>query len=389
MHLNKRSTAEGREVLKKNICIIGPLPPPINGNSKAIDTIIKSEQCNDIFNINIVNLAGSTVGMSGKFTLKKLKTLIRALKDLKNIQQRNIINTYYITIAQSTLGCLRDVALLHQIYKRKNNAKVVLHLHGGGFGDFYHNANPILKRLIKNYYSKANTLIVLSESLRSMFSGIFDDNNIRIVENCVDNDYVLPDSVLKNKWDNIQNRKCIQLVYLSNMIKSKGYFDVLQSAKILLQKKLHCKFTFAGTFVNKEQKDEFLKYIKDNGLDSCVEYLGVVSGEDKKNLLMKGDLFILPTYYPHEGQPISIIEAMASGMAIITTPHGGIPDVIKEGENGYFVQAQDIQNISDKIAELVKQPEKIIEIGRNNREKVMEKYLEAQYIKNMIDAFND
>jgi glycosyltransferase involved in cell wall biosynthesis len=80
---------------------------------------------------------------------------------------------------------------------------------------------------------------------------------------------------------------------------------------------------------------------------------------------------------------------MASGMAIITTPHGGIPDVIKEGENGYFVQAQDIQNISDKIAELVKQPEKIIEIGRNNREKVMEKYLEAQYIKNMIDAFND
>ncbi|HBW35499.1 glycosyltransferase family 4 protein [Desulfosporosinus sp. BICA1-9] len=364
------------------------MPPPINGNTKALDTILRSEQCNEILNIRTVNLSGSRVGMSGKFTFQKVKMVIGALKNLKLIQQRDVIDTYYLTIAQSTFGGLRDIALLHQIYKKRDNAKIVLHLHGGGFLNFYKKSSPLIKRLLKKYYSKADIMIVLSQSLRSMFNGIIDDNRIRVVENCVDNDFILLDNIIENKLESIMSKNSLKIVYLSNMIKTKGYLDVLYSAKILFERKIKCKVVFAGDFVNQYQEEEFFEYVKDNNLYAYVEHLGVISGENKKRLLMDGDIFILPTYYPQEGQPISVLEAMSAGMAIITTRHGGIPDVIAEEMNGVFVKAQDIHNISDSIIELVNHPERIVEMGRNNRKAVMENHLEVHYINKLIKILN-
>lgn len=374
--------------MKKSICVIGPLPPPMNGLTKALDTILRSNQFNSALNINMVNLSSSQVGMSGQFSFQKVRALIRALINLKDIQKREKkINTYYLTIAQSTFGCLRDVTLLNQIYNNKENARVVLHLHGGGFQRFYKNANPILRDLIKRYYSKADTLIVLSHNLKSMFDGVVNKEKIQVVENCVDNAFLISDSDIEKKL-RITKSKSLRIVYLSNMIKTKGYLDVLCAAKILNEMKIDCEFIFAGKFVNYEQKNEFYKFIIDNRLDDYVKYLGVVGGEDKKGLLMNGDIFILPTYYPPEGQPISILEAMASGMAIITTKHGGIPDIISEGVNGFFVREQDPKTISEKVIEMVHNPQIVIDMGKNNRRVIMEKHLEKHYINNMIQVLN-
>ncbi|MFB4167261.1 glycosyltransferase family 4 protein [Virgibacillus sp. JSM 102003] len=372
--------------MKKNVCIIGPLPPPINGNTKALDTILKSDKCNEVFNVYPVNLSGSQVGMSGKFKLQKVKTLKNALRVLKHIQKKNRISTYYLTIAQSTFGSFRDVVLLRQILKKADNAQIVLHLHGGGFSNFYKKSNVIIKTLIKKYYSKADSFIVLSDSLKSMFDEIVDKGKISVIENCVDNQFILSDSIIDNKLSNLKSKNSIQIVYLSNMIKSKGYLDLLYSTRILAEKKVNCKVTFAGNFVTQEHKEQFFNYIKENNLQNYIEYLGVVNGDDKKSLLLEGDIFILPTFYPQEGQPISILEAMSVGMAIITTRHGGIPDVINEEKNGVFIEAQDIQDIAESIIRLVNEPELIKKMGDNNRQKVMGKYLETHYINNIIKA---
>ncbi|RYI28776.1 glycosyltransferase family 1 protein [Bacillus infantis] len=375
--------------MKKNVCMIGPLPPPMNGNSKALDTILKSEKCNQFFDFKKVNLAGSQTGMSGKFTYQKFKTLFKALDELKSIQKNNKVNTYYVTTAQSTAGSLRDIALLHCINKNHDDAKVILHLHGGGFQKFYRQANPLLRKVLKNYYSKADNLIVLSESLKSMFNGIAAENKIKVIENCVDDEFILEDNQVEKKLLSLKTKPTIEVVYLSNMIKTKGYYDVLLSARELFKKGVNCKFAFAGNFVNKEQKEEFLQYIQLNNLESYVEYLGVVEGEDKKRLLMRGDIFILPTYYPPEGQPISILEAMGAGMSIITTRHGGIPDVVSEEENGVFVEARNIQNISETIFNLVNDRESMLKMGKNNREKILTNFLEINYISNMIKILDN
>ncbi len=76
-----------------------------------------------------------------------------------------------------------------------------------------------------------------------------------------------------------------------------------------------------------------------------VSYIGVVSGERKTKALWDANVFVLPTYYPMEGQPISLLEGLATGNIIITTKHAGIPDIIDE-THGFFVPTQSPESIA-------------------------------------------
>ena len=83
------------------------------------------------------------------------------------------------------------------------------------------------------------------------------------------------------------------------------------------------------------------------------DYLGVVSGKLKTELLSWGNVFCLPTYYSMEGQPISIIEAMGFGNFIVTTNHAGIPDICNR-KNSLFVQKRDSKSLFNVFLKLSK-----------------------------------
>ena len=77
--------------------------------------------------------------------------------------------------------------------------------------------------------------------------------------------------------------------------------------------------------------------VSDLSLSENVEYRGVVHGDEKIDLFSEASLFILPTNYNNEGQPVSIIEAISFGLPIISTQYRAIPDMLTEGLNGFFV----------------------------------------------------
>jgi glycosyltransferase involved in cell wall biosynthesis len=78
-----------------------------------------------------------------------------------------------------------------------------------------------------------------------------------------------------------------------------------------------------------------------------------VTGQAKWGLLEKTDIFVLPTYYPFEGQPNSIIESMAAGCAVISTNHAAIPETVINGENGVIVPKHDPQKLAGSITYLI------------------------------------
>lgn len=90
-----------------------------------------------------------------------------------------------------------------------------------------------------------------------MFKDIISDDKIKVVENCVDHTFMINSNVIKNKIDNISIKKEINIVYLSNMIYTKGYFDVLESAKILCNKGFY-NFYFAGMFPTDDSKKNLM-----------------------------------------------------------------------------------------------------------------------------------
>ena len=219
---------------------------------------------------------------------------------------------------------------------------------------------------------------------------MIDDSKIFTVPNCVDNEYLLPQYLIEKKTNDIENNTTLHILYLSNFIESKGFKDVLNLAVIArknTKKNLH--FHFAGKFFKEEDHIFTQNFIQQNQLQEYVTFHGIVSGKNKKELLQQCHIFILPTRYPNEGQPISILEAMGNAMGIITTNHAGIPDITKDKVNGLVVDKNNINlnEIYDYIQYLNQNRNVLKSIASKNYQTAITQYTESQYISNLDRVF--
>lgn len=364
---------------KKKVCFIAQFPPPMHGLSKAVETLYNSE-------------LNSEINSTSQFEFEKVD--ITNNKDfLKNLLKisRSKADLFYFTISQTKGGNLRDLMIFKLL--ELQHKKCLIHLHGGYYRQLVDNDMSGWQRRA-NYKAikKLAGAIVLSESLKRIFEGMIDDNKIFVVENCVDNQYLLTNQEIEEKLKNLEHAEVLHILWLSNFIRSKGYPFVLEMAKAEKErvdaggdKRLH--FDFAGKFFEDDEKKYFNSYIKENKLEEYVTYHGVVGGEQKKELLKKCYLFALPTRYPNEGQPISILEAMGNGMFIITTDHAGIPDIVEDGVNGIVIRKDnlDTYNILSHIYQT--SIDDIREITQNNRRTVIPSFNQECYIKKISGLF--
>lgn len=357
--------------MKKKICIMGQFPPPMHGLSKALETLYNSNLNHkyDLLKVNLTN---------NKEILRNLHVIRKSDCDL-----------YYLTIAQSKFGNIRDLIIIKLILLKKK--KIILHLHGGGFRQLIDNEfGFVLKKLNYSILKKTDGAIVLGESLKYIFKDIVDENKILIVKNCVDNQFVLDDLAVKEKLNQFISKREVKILYLSNFIKDKGYEEVLTLAKYVHEKQDdRFKFVFAGKFFNSQDEEEFFKYINDNNLNDIVSYKGIVKGEEKTQLIKECDYFILLTRYKNEGQPISIIEAAVNGVRIITTNHAGIKDILDD-EKMIIVDKNNIsvEKIYNLISKEYDSREEISNTCINNRSIILKEFSEEEYIRRIDEIFS-
>lgn len=362
----------------KKICFIAQFPPPMHGLSKAVETLYNS-------NLN------SEIDPYGEFVFEKVDITNNKnfLKNLLKIS-RSKADLFYFTISQTKGGNLRDLVIFKLL--ELQHKKCLIHLHGGYYRQLIDNHVPDWQRKA-NYkvIKKLEGVIVLSKSLMKIFDGMIDENKIYVVENCVDNQYLLTNQEIKEKMKILEDEKVIHVLWLSNFIKSKGYPLVLEMAlaekkrvDIGEMKKFH--FDFAGKFFSESEKEYFENYIKENRLEEYITYHGVVEGEKKRALLKNCFLFALPTRYPNEGQPISILEAMGNGMFVITTDHAGIPDIVKDGVNGIVLEKDNEEEIYNRICVFTENGT-VKSICLENSKYCRNKYTENIYLQKMRNCF--
>ena len=214
--------------------------------------------------------------------------------------------------------------------------KVVMHSHASRFKVWYEGLPERHQRRVRKVLARLDRLIVLSASWRDFFVSIgVSPEKVRILNN-------ITDPADREKVARTPGGP-VRLLFLGEIGPRKGVFDLLK-AMALLEGTAPGK---AWLEIGGNKNEEALKEaIRAQYLEDCVHFNGFVSGELKKELLSRTDVFVLPSY--NEGLPISILEAMSYGCAIISTPVGGIPEVVKD--NGVLVQPGDIEGIAAAIA---------------------------------------
>lgn len=184
--------------------------------------------------------------------------------------------------------------------------------------------------------------IVLSRSMKENFNFLIPPENVHVVSNFSEDIFFKVD--VKEK-----NTDILRLCYLSNVMRDKGIFILLDALAILDNKGVDYCCKIAGA-VEKDLELEFADRVDRFG--PKVQYIGSVSGDHKHSLLMNSNVMVLPTFYEMEGQPISLLEGLASGNIIVSTDHSGIPDVVNR-DNGFLVKTQDSNGLAfvlEKIA---------------------------------------
>lgn len=218
---------------------------------------------------------------------------------------------------------------------KKCGKKVILHEHAADFVEYYESSDD--KQAITETLRKCDALIVLSQSWKEYFASIgMDSDKIHVLNNIVSPPMLLPEK-------HVADGK-LHLMYMGEISKRKGGFDLL---KAVADNKDYFKDKLVLKMGGNEVDGDIKAYIKNHGLESFVSYEGWIAGQKKIDCLNWEDVYILPSY--NEGLPIAILEAMAYSHPVISTPVGGIPEVIETGKNGILVQPGDTMAIAEAI----------------------------------------
>ena len=172
----------------------------------------------------------------------------------------------------------------------------------------------------------------------------------------------------------------IRILLMSLFIEGKGIFIAAEVAQSLIKNGYHnFQLILAG---DGPLLPEVRNLITENGISEYVSTPGYVRGTEKEEILGNSHIFLFPTQL-QEGCPIVIMEAMGAGLAIVSTPRGAIPSLIKEGKNGFICDGHNPNVFYEAVRKLLDNRELLNRMRETNRKEAEENYEVEEYTRRM------
>jgi len=231
---------------------------------------------------------------------------------------------------------------------------VVVHIHGAVF-EAFHNAHPANAASIRHMFRRAAMVLVLHQKIYDKsveWSG--SDSNVEILYNPVE----------LHPFDDPHPRSADQpptVLMMGEIGERKGAFDLLQTVPTVLKSVPNARFRFAGN----GETDELQAMANELGVSEHVDVMGWTAGEAKLEAFKAADVYCLPSYA--ENLPVSILEAMAARLPVISTPIAGTPEEVLEGKTGFLVQPGDKDALAGRLIQLLNDNALRKEMGQAGR----------------------
>jgi len=220
---------------------------------------------------------------------------------------------------------LRKFILANMVLRARR--PLILHAHGAGFDQFHRGLPAPIRRMVNRTLQQATVLIALSSQWRDFYVQECEVSPAQVV--------VLPNPVrVPTRVPDRAGRTQVQFLHLGRLGRRKGGYDLMNAFASLPESiRDRARLVLAG-----DGDVEGMKKLA-APLGDRVRVLSWIDAHERDRLLAESDVFVLPSYA--EGVPMSLLEAMASGLPCITTPVGGIPDVFTHGAEGLLVAPGD------------------------------------------------
>lgn len=232
--------------------------------------------------------------------------------------------------------------------------------------------NPMLRFFEESMIHRARKVIAVSEFTKWELTNYYKipAHKIRVIHNGVDIKKFQPaDDKRKVKAELGFNPDDIAIVSVGRLYARKGLFTLIESMPAVVKRFPNAKFIISG----KGQSDEMQKLIAHAtrlGVINNIVFTGYYPDQKLPKLYQAADVFAFSTFYEHH--PFAILEALSTGLPVVTTTVGGIPETIQTGKNGFLVKPFDEKAFADRILYLLEHKEFASEMGAAARKTVVE-----------------
>ncbi len=294
----------------------------------------------------------------GKGSLGKLWVVLRILANVGTALLKERYDLCYITLTAKGAGFYKDflIVLLLKLFRKK----IVYHFHNKGVRG---NSTNFLKRAMYRFTFKNTQSILLAPQLYSDISKYVAKDDVFFCPNG------MPDIEFEqagNTMGTAISSPC-KFLFLSNMMEEKGVYVLLDACAVLLKKSIRFECHFVGAWSDVSEAD-FDNYVVMKKLQQFVFAHGAQYGDEKLSFLKNANVFVFPTFYHNEAFPLVNLEAMQQELPIISTPEGGIPEMVSDGQTGFLVDQRNVEALAAKMEVLIENPSLRKKMGRAGRE---------------------
>jgi glycosyltransferase involved in cell wall biosynthesis len=229
---------------------------------------------------------------------------------------------------------------------------------------------PILSKTIIRILNTADAIVCENNNLITfLVSQGLDSKKITLIRNGINLDFFQPgDSIEARKRIGLKNDQLI-LLSIGSLNKNKNHALLINALAEMVTSRnsLHLYIIGEG-----EEQEVLKKQIKELKLEKKITLLGLVDHKSISEWMKATDIFILPSR--NEGTPNSLLEAMASGLPVIASKIGGIPELIQENIEGLLFESDSKKDLKEKLNKLIKDNQLQDFLGKNAQKKIAKDY---------------
>ena len=340
--------------------------------------LVQSKVLNEQLDIHVIpiHMSADIEGL-GRFDFSKILAAFNIYAQLLRHFLTRRTDAVYISVAIDGFAVWRDLfsVLLCRFFGKRR----ILHLHMRGIKERYE-TSPKFRLIYRMMFSGA-FVVHLSEGLYEDVSPVVPHDHFFVLSNGV------PDPVAGASVGDVGDAFVPVLLYVSNLLREKGALDLLAASLQLRAEGIAHRVVFIGAPQDQSVVDA-LKAAASQFEDGSIRVLGGVYGSDKERLFLEADIFVFPSYYRYECQPLSLIEAMAHGLPVIATRIAAIPDMVRDGVEGVLVEPHSVHDIVQAVRMFLLDDDMRIATSRAARLRYLTSYSLETFEKNAAELFS-
>lgn len=356
------------------VLFIMHMPPPVHGAAMMGKYIHDSQIVNNAFDCKYFNLTlAKNLQDIGRGGLRKLIDFIKQIKALRKIVKAENPNLCYVTPNAKGGAFYKDFLIVMML--KAMGQKVIIHYHNKGVST---RQNKFIDNILYQLFFKNLKVILLADTLYNDVCKYMNRKDVYICPNGI------PETIELEK----KEHDGFHILFLSNMMREKGVWDLVDACKILKDKGLnfHCHFVGKWSDISEEAFNDRINALD---LQKYVKAYGAKYGEDKNEFFQIADVFAFPTFYNNECFPLVLLEAMEQGIPCISCNEGGISGIIDDGQTGFVIPKNQPEVLAEKLELLINNHNLCNEMGKAGIKKFEQEFTLNQFERRITEILND